>query len=215
MAVRHSLSEYLTSIGLEPESDPASSISQPLLSDEEPENNVAVVDDDDDDVVNVPPKKVFRGSIKVKSIKSDNSTDESTEFDEEIFMYQQFPRRITTEEDPLDILHEHQCLSPTKPSARALIYMIYAIDFTFGSFLITRGLLQMRDEYGNLIASLVLGLLLVSGSIAGMCLHTPLRTLFDANDGGAGKRSLVVFNVAFGFIAFGVYYVVSATNGVE
>lgn len=179
---------------LEPHYDRNSSLSQPLL--------------DVNDVVNLPPKKAFNGRIQVKPSKSDTSTEDSTEFEEEIFLSQQLQRRHSIEDDPVVILHDYQCLSPTKSTAKALVHFIYTIDFTIGSFLITRGLLEMRNVYSSLICSLVLGILLVSGSVAGIFLHTPLRTLC-CDDNGIGKRWLTLFNVAFALIAFGVYYVVS------
>jgi hypothetical protein len=191
----------------EPDHDRNPSFGQPLLdANEEATNNVGDVN-----VVNLPPMKAFHGKIQVKPSKSDNSSENNTEFEEETFLYQQFQRGHTIEDDTVLILHDNQCLSPTKRTSKALVYFIYTIDLTFGSFLITRGLLELRHVYSSLICSLVLGILLVSGSVAGIFLHSPLRTLC-CNDNGVGNRSLTLFNVASALTAFGVYYVVSLTT---
>lgn len=78
---------------LETHHDRNSSFSQPLL--------------DVNDVVHLPPKKAFHGRIQVKPSKSDTSTEDSTEFEEEIFLYQQFERQHSIEDDPVVILHDN------------------------------------------------------------------------------------------------------------
>lgn len=190
MTARSNVAEYLRLLEME---EPDSASEALLNSDSYDVDEIDLSD-------NVPPTKAFHGEIRVKSDKSD-STEDSTEFDEEIFAYQQFDRRNTIEDDMVPF-ESHPCLSPTKPTAKLLVFSINAIDFSFGTFLIARACLQMRDEYGNLIVSLILGVLLLSGSIAGILLHAPISDVIE-------NRSLTIFNIAFGFIIFAIYYVVS------
>jgi hypothetical protein len=149
---------------------------------------------------NVPPPKVFHGHIRLKSSDKSDATEDSTEEDDDIFMYQQFDRHNTADVSMVPF-QDHECLSPAKPSAKVLVFLMHFIDLTLGVFLIVRSFIQMHDDYGKLITSMILGLLLLSASVAGICLHTPLNKYFD-------NRSLTMFNIAFGFISFAIYYVV-------
>ena len=178
------------------EADSNGTLHAPLIDNEDGATNLDDVDLGSSS--NVPPKPAFNGHIRLKSDKSD-TTEDSTEDDEIYMMYPQFDRHNDIEATPFQ---DHEWLSPKKPSAKAIVLFLYAFDFVFGSFLIVRGCTQMQDEYGNLIVSLMLGLLLLGGSVSGICLHT----LFC---GGFENQALTLFNIAFGFISFAIYYVVS------
>lgn len=201
MAVRHSMADYLRSQGFEMEDDHNNiSLHEALLNVEDGNGDLDEVDLGS----NIPPKKAFHGQIRMKSDTSDSAdTEDSTEFDDDVYyMYQQFDRHNTADETTFVPFQDHDFLSPAKPTSKAIIFLIHAFDLAFGSFLIARGLMQMRDEYGNLIVSLILGVLLLSSSLAGITFHTPLSN-------GVENRTLTILNVSFGFISFGVYYVVS------
>ena len=200
MAVRHSMADYLRSQGFEMEDDHNTSLHEALLNVEDGNGDL----DEVDLGPNVPPKKAFHGQIRLKSDKSDSAdTEDSTEFDDDVYyMYQHFDRHNTADETTFVPFQDHEFLSPSKPTSKAIIFLIHTFDFAFGSFLIARGCVQMRDEYGNLIISLILGVLLLSSSFAGLVLHTPLSN-------GVENRTLTIFNVALGFVSFAVYYVVS------
>eukprot|EP00956_Cyclotella_meneghiniana_P043163 scaffold255443_cov162-Cyclotella_meneghiniana.AAC.1 len=55
--------------------------------------------------------------------------------------------------------------------------------------------------------SLTAGLLLIGGSVAGICLHTPLGALLCNGDMDA-NRSLMIFNTSFAFIGVGIHYLI-------
>lgn len=166
----------------------ATSFVEPLLS-----SNEQGYDDTNIAGSGQSKKKAFHVRIQVKS--SDNfSNDGGIE---------------TPVEDPLVFIYNNRWLSPTNPGAKVFIYFMHTIDFAFGSVLIITSLQRIHDDYdyGYLLSSLTAGLLLLSGSIAGFCLQSPLGTIFfDSNE---ARRSLVVFNTAFALIALGVYYIVS------
>jgi hypothetical protein len=200
MSVRQSVADYLRSQGFEMEPNPDDSLHVSLLNSE----NIGTGDFNDVDLEgssNVPTPKVFNGHIRLKSSDKSDATEDSTEEDDDIFMYQQFDRHNTADLS-IDPFQDHLCLSPEKPCAKVLVFLMHFFNLTLGLFLIVRSFIQMRDNYGKLVTSMILGLLLLSGSVAGICLHTPLNKWFD-------KRSLTMFNVAFGFISFAIYYVVS------
>lgn len=134
-------------------------------------------------------------------IKSGDSTIESGTDDE---------RSVIVQEDPLaSCIHNHQCLSPSKRSAKALICFLYLVDLAIGIYLAVRSLQnQSEDDYGIIMMSLTAGLLLIGGSVAGICLHTPLGALLCNGDMDA-NRSLMIFNTSFAFIGVGIYYLVS------
>lgn len=148
------------------------------------------------DTISKPLNKI---TIRIKSgdstIESDTDDDQSG-----------------TVQDPLaSCIHNHQCLSPSKRSAKALIYFLYMADLAIGLYLTVFSLQkQSEDDYGIIMMSLTAGLLLIGGSVAGICLHTPLGALF-CNDDTDVNRSLMIFNTSFAFIGVGIYYLVRAS----
>lgn len=192
--------DYLRAQGFEMEADPNGSLRAPLIDNEDGNSSL---DDIDLFGSNVPPKQAFNGQIRLKTSDKSDTTEDSTEYDDEIYIYEQFARRNPIESTV--IFQDNQCLSPTKPTAKAIIFFIHVFDFAFGSFLIARGCTQMRDEYGSLTVSLILGLLLLVGAIAGTFLHTPLSKWFE-------NQPLTLFNIAFGFISCAIYYIVSIST---
>lgn len=168
----------------------SSSFIQPLLShtnDQNPQEDEETRSSDGSG----PTKKVM---IRIKSDPSESIGD-----DESVSVQQ---------EDPLACVQSHICLAPSKPSATALIYLLYAADFAIGGYLIINSLIQRdnnENDYSYLMLCLTSGLLLLSGSLAGICLHTPLSKLLCAGDDHM-DRSLMIFNTSFAFIGVGVYY---------
>jgi hypothetical protein len=171
-----------------------SAFSQPLL------NNTIEQNSHDDETASTddssgPNKKVM---IRIKSSSTDSSFD-----DDEVV--------ATQEEDPLSCIQNHRWLSPSKPSARALIYLLYAADLAVGSALIADAFSQKQsnsDDYGYIMSRLTSGLLLLGGSLAGICLHTPVGKLLCGGEASRNK-SLMIFSTSFAFIAVGIYYMVS------
>ena len=171
----------------------STSFIQPLLSHTNDQNP-----QDDDETLSsgsyTPTKKV---TIRIKS-----DSTESLDDDESVAAQQ---------EDSLACVQSHMCLAPSKPSATALIYLLYLVDFAIGVYLIINSLMQKEqseNDYSYLMLSLTSGLLLLSGSLAGTCLHTPLGRLLCGSDEHM-NRSLMIFNTSFAFIGVGVYYTVS------
>ena len=185
----HSLTVYLRARDSVEQS--GAPLRQPLLN---PTNEEHYFDDDTSSSNSDKPLKV------IIRIKSDSSTEVSTDDDES----------MVSHEDPFGCIGNHRFLSPSKPSARALIYSLYLADLAVGSYLIVSAFMQRQysDEYGYTMIRLTSGLLLFGGSIVGMCLHTPVGKLFSGSDAGR-NRSLMVFNTSFAFIAVGIYYTVS------
>jgi hypothetical protein len=70
----------------------------------------------------------------------------------------------------------------------------------------------MQDkDYSYLMFTLTSGLLLLSGSLAGICLHTSLGRLCCGSDADM-RRAMMIFNTSFAFIAVGIYYMVSKSS---
>jgi hypothetical protein len=152
----------------------------------------------DEDYTSTKKKKVM---IRIKSSCADSTIDDEDD-DESVGVLQ---------EDPFSCIRNHRWLSPSKTSAKALIYLLYATDLAVGVYLIAGAFLekQKRDDYGYIMSRLTSGLLLTGSSFAGVCLHTPLGILLCDSDVRT-SRSLMVFNTSFAFIAVGIYYMVRA-----
>jgi hypothetical protein len=171
---------------------------EPLLNHTNQQNSRDEVTTSSDEDYKPKKKKVI---IRIKSSETDYSTDD--EDDDE--------STVVVQENPLSCIQNHRWLSPSKTSAKALIYLLYAADLAVGVYLIAGTFMekQKRDDYGYIMSRLTSGLLLAGSSIAGVCLHTPLGKLACGSDDGTNK-SLVVFNTSFAFIAVGIYYMVCA-----
>eukprot|EP00956_Cyclotella_meneghiniana_P031068 scaffold80492_cov75-Cyclotella_meneghiniana.AAC.2 len=175
MSVRHSIATYLRDQGLELEEALAQSLLDSTTGRIDLDSRSLLGSCGSIDKLNFDPspKKKFHGTITIR-LKSDATlaTTGTTGSNEEFLtnQYNVYTAENEIVEEPYLIPFDgHPYLSPAKPSAEALILSIHLFDFSFGVFLIARGLMSMMDQYGNLIVSLLLGTLLLSGSIAGMC----------------------------------------------
>lgn len=213
MSVRHSIATYLRDQRLELEDALAQSLLDSTTGRIDLDSRSLLGSCGSIDKLNFDPspKKKFHGTITIR-LKSDATlaTTGTTGSDEEFLtnQYNVYTAENEIVEEPYLIpFDDHPYLSPAKPSAEALILSIHLFDFSFGVFLIARGLMSMMDQYGNLIVSLLLGTLLLSGSIAGMCWRILLSKRVK-------NRSFTIFNIALGFVGFGIYYVVSRSSAV-
>lgn len=210
MSVRHSIANYHRDQGLELED----ALTQSLLDSSSRLDSRSLLGSSDSvNKLNFEPtsRKTFHGTITIR-LKSDvtEATTRTAGSDEEYLtnQYNVYTEENGILEEPRLIpFDDHPYLSPTKPSAEALVFSIHLFDFSFGVFLVVRAFMSMLDQYGNLTVSLFLGILLMSGSIAGMCWRILLGN-------GVKNRSLSIFNIALGFIGFGIYYVVSQSSAV-
>lgn len=188
----HHLSVYLRARDAGPQAN-NSTLRQHLLNHTNEQNSH---DDAASSDESCAPKKKIMIRIKSSSTDSINDDDDGS--------------AVVPEDDPLLCIQNHRWLSPSRPIAKALIYLLYATDLAVGTYLVTSAFLQKQisDDYGYLMSRLTSGLLLSGGSLAGICLHTPAKTLICGGNASTNK-SLMIFNTSFAFIAVGIYYMVS------